>query len=172
MQKGASHFKTFPEFTKLTLADREMYEGLTIRFPPTIQFSFPALLLWWGVIDDCLVSELNGNLVFSLWVPGMEKDSGFSVLGDKLIDETFCEIFDLQKRQGKSARIVHTPDFVIRNCKYPDMFKFTSEPGYDEPIVSVKDFSSIEGLPLAKRRHVRSYLVEFDEKNIEVKPID
>ncbi len=172
MQKGASHFKTFPEFSKLTLADRDYYENFMSKFPPTIQFSFPALMLWWSVIDDCLVSELNGNLVFSFWVPGMEEDSGLSVLGDNRIDETICEIFDHQKSVGQAARIVHIPDFVIRNCKYPDMFRFASEPNYDEPVISVKDFSSVDGLPLAKRRHVRSYFVEFDEKDIEVKSID
>lgn len=172
MQKGVSHFKTFPEFTKLTLDDRELYERLTSRFPTTIHYSFPALMMWWGVIDDCLVSELNGSLVFSFWVPGMEDESGLGILGDQKIDETICELLDYMKKNHKAARLVHVPDFSLKSIKYPDLFKFTSEPDYDEPIVDIKDFASFDNLPSPRRSAVRRLFSEVNEEDVRVEPID
>jgi hypothetical protein len=165
-------FKTFPEFSKLTLADKVVYDRLTSKYPPTIQFSLPALLMWWGVIDDCHVAELNDNLIYSFWMPGLEEESGFCVLGDKQIDETFCAIFDFLKQQDKDPVLVHIPDFVLKNVRFPDMFKFVAEPNYDEPIINVADFSSIERLPAAKRRHMRQFEAVLSDENIAVKPID
>jgi len=165
-------FADFPKFTTLTLEDRNTYNDLVSRFPVTIQYSFHPLMSWWGVIDKCMLSELNGNLVFSFWLPGMDDASGFGLLGTSKVDETICEIFDHQKKQGGEPRLVHVPDFVIENIKYTDMFIFDGERNFDEYIVSLNNFSEVSKLSPPRRSALRRLLALFDESQIEVKPIE
>lgn len=74
-------FKTFPEFTKLTLSDKEEYERLTRGYPPISDIAFSSLMIWWDSLGGLAVAKLNGNLVISYWLPGDEEYSGLSLIG-------------------------------------------------------------------------------------------
>lgn len=165
-------FKTFPEFSNLTLADREVYEDFIENIPPTVQFSFPTLMMWWGSIHQCKVAVLHDNLVFAFWLPGSDRHSGLSVLGTRRIDETICEIFDHQRSTGKKPRLVYIPDFVTKQIRYPDLFSFQPEPEFDEAIINVRDFTDIQNLPNHHKSVVRRYSVEFNQDDIVVEAID
>lgn len=173
MPQGAKlPFPSFPEFTELKLEHKDVYNEFASQFPDTIQYSFHPLLSWWGIIHKCMVSQLNGNLVFSFWVPGMEDVSGLGLLGVSKIDETICEIFDYQKKQGDEPRLVHVPDFVIEQITYSDIFRFEGERDFDEYIVSLKNFSDISKLSTPRRSALRRLMAGFEESHIEVMPID
>lgn len=72
-------FKTFPEFSKLTLNDKDEYEALIKDYPPVYDMMFIGRMTWWDQLDSAAVSMLNGNLVVSYWLPGDEKHSGLSI---------------------------------------------------------------------------------------------
>ena len=74
-------FKTFPEFSKLTLNDREEYESYIKDFPPISDILFASIMVWWGALDGLAVSKLNDNLVISYWIPGDENTQDFLSLG-------------------------------------------------------------------------------------------
>jgi hypothetical protein len=131
-------FKTFPEFSKPTIADREAYNELIKNYPPYADLSFAMLMTWWNALDSLAISMLNGNLIISYWLPGDEKHSGLSLIGKDMVDESMCTIFDHLQEKGETARLVHVPEFVIANIRHPELFKYTEEREYDECVISLR----------------------------------
>jgi hypothetical protein len=165
-------FKTFPEFSKLTLADREEYEAFIKDFPPIHDISFAGLMTWWDTLDNISVAELNGNLVVPYWIVGNEKRSGLSLIGTNEIDESLCTIFDHLRDKDEPVRLVNVPEFVVRNVKYPDMFNFSNDRVYDEYVLSISDYYPIKNMNTFRRRKVERQLAKFDEKNIVIRSLD
>lgn len=165
-------FKTFPEFTKLTLNDREEYESFTRDFPPVGDISFSVLLVWWDTLGTAAVARLNDNLVISYWTPGDDEHSGLSLVGTKQVDESVETIFEYLRGRGEKPRLVNVPDFVVNSMRQPEMFSFGASSGDDEYIVSVAKYASIDGLPHYMRPRVRKFIRENDPKNIRVKHVD
>jgi hypothetical protein len=172
MTQYTKPFPTFPEFKPLTLSDKQYYENFISDFPTTIQYSFHSLFVWWGIVEKCMVSELNGNLVVSFWIPGLDEQSGLGIIGNRKIDETLCEIFDYQKDEGREPKVVHVPDFVIKEINFPDIFSFTSEPYADEPILRLKKFTEVKKLATPRRQALRRLFIALDEGAIDVTEIN
>ncbi|HTE57369.1 MAG TPA: phosphatidylglycerol lysyltransferase domain-containing protein [Verrucomicrobiae bacterium] len=172
MKTDAHAFKTFPEFSKLTLADRELYEELIAQYPPIDEITFPILMTWWSDLGDCMVALLNGNLVICYWRPGDEKNSGLCLVGNKLIDESMATIFDWLRAQGELMHLVHVPEFVVSSMKYPEMYTFTSERGYDECIVSVKTLCSLSKMIQYRRWKIRRFKSEVNDERVVLKNLD
>lgn len=165
-------FPAFPKFRALTLADRDAWEDLIADYPPIASYSFPNLMTWWSPLEPCKVSTLNGNVIICYWVPGSENMSGLCVVGNKKIDETFCEIFDWQKATGRKPRLVNVPDFVIDNVRYHDMFKFSPDSEQDEFLVPIARFMDPKTIPIHKRWKVRMFLDHMTNKGVLVKSLD
>lgn len=115
-----SNFRQFPDFTKLTLADKSRYEAEIADFPPFSDISFATLMIWWNTLDSCAVAKLNDNLVISYWLPGDEAKSGLSLIGRNKVDESMCTILDYLEAEGKAQKLVHVPEFVLSAIKYPE----------------------------------------------------
>src|SRR5438552_6672566 len=87
-------FKTFPAFSRLTLADKDEYEKLINDYPAISDLAFPTLMLWWNHLDCLGISMLNGNIVISYWSPTEQNDTGLCLIGTSQVDESICAIFD------------------------------------------------------------------------------
>lgn len=165
-------FKAFPEFSKLTLKDREEYEAYVRNLPPVHDISFAGMITWWSSLDNVSVSVLNGNLIVPYWLPGNEKRSGLSLIGTNDIDESLCTIFDYLREKGEPVRLVNVPEFVVRNVKYPAMFNFRNDRTYDEYILSVSDYYPLKNMNAFRRRKVERQLAKISDKSIVVKSLD
>ena len=165
-------FKTFPEFSKLTLADRDEYEALIKGFPPISDISFGSLMMWWNELGGFAISRLNGNFVLSYWIPGHDEHSGLALIGTKDVDESICTIFDFLRERGDEPRLVNVPEFVVNGMRYPELFSFKSGRGDDEYLISVSKFSAIDNMPVYMRTKVRRFKREVRAKNIELKDLD
>jgi len=139
-------FKTFPEFSKLTIDDRQQYSAR--------------------------VSLLNGNLVMPYWFPGYERHAGLSLIGTNKIDESICTIFDYLRERDEPVHLVNVPDFVISHIRYPELFKFTAERGYDEYIIPVTRFYPIENVNILVRPRIRRFIREMNGRKLEIKSLD
>lgn len=166
------HFKTFPEFSKLTLADREYYQRFCSRFPPSASLNFGTLMTWWSGLEPCKVAMHGGNLVICLWYPGYEEYSGLTVLGDNNIDETICAVFDFQRARGQEAKLAHVPEHIISQVRYTELFSFSSERDQDECIVDPSRLAKLEKLPTHKQWKLKRFMSEFNDERIKVAPID
>lgn len=169
-QTGA--FKTFPEFSKLTLADRDAYEALIAQYPPISDISFATLLLWWNPLGDLAVSLLNDNLVIAYWLPGGEKMSGLSVVGTNKMDESICTILDHLRERGDPVRLVHVPEFVMSYIEHPELFRFEGERDLDEYIVALSKFYPLSHLISYRRMRVRKFITNVAERRVSVRQID
>src|SRR6185369_7708435 len=125
-------FKTFPEFSKLTLADKAEYEELIKNMPSIHDISFFGLMTWWNPLGSMQISLLNGNLVIPYWLPGDDKHSGLSLVGTNDVDESLCILFDHLREKGDPIRLVNVPDFVVANVRFHEMFNFKEERQYNE----------------------------------------
>lgn len=165
-------FKTFPEFSKLTLKDRGEYEALIKDFPPVYDISFPSLMSWWNTFGSMSVSILNGNLVVPFWMPGDEKRSGLSLVGTNAIDESLCALFDHLRDKGEPLRLVNVPEFVIANVRYPSMFHFKEDRARSEYILPIARFYPIKNMQPHRRRKVERQIEKVGEHNIVTKSLD
>lgn len=165
-------FKTFPEFSKLTLDDKDRYEALIAQYPPISHISFPTLMLWWNPLSSSAVALLNDNLVISYWLPGDERLSGLSVAGTNKIDETICTIFDYLQEQDRPARLVNVPEFVVSNMHHPELFHFEGERSLDEYILDISKFYPLRHIISYRRHRIRKFLEHVDERKISVRSID
>jgi len=166
-------FKTFPEFSKLTLADKSAYEALIKDYPPIADITFASLMTWWNQLDGGpSVSMLNGNLVIAYWLPGDEKHAGFSLIGTEHIDESICTIFDYLREKGDQVRLVNVPELVVGNIHFPDLFTPIEERNYHEYIVPVSKYYPLKNILGHRRRKIERQLRHIGEENIVIKSLD
>lgn len=165
-------FKTFPEFSKLTLDDREEYESYIKDFPPIHDISFAGLMIWWNSLGGLSVSRLNNNLAISYWRPGDETASGLSLVGRQSVDESICTILDFLREKGESVRLVHVPEFVVSSLQYPEQFVFEEERDYDECVVGIKNFYPLSNAPYHIEPKIVRALARLNGSRISFKSLD
>ncbi|HEU5187250.1 MAG TPA: phosphatidylglycerol lysyltransferase domain-containing protein [Candidatus Saccharimonadales bacterium] len=154
-------FKTFPEFSKLTLADREEYESFIKDYPPVADISFGSLMTWWNELHPVKVAQLNGNLVIQYWSHEDERNSGLSLVGINKVDESICEIFDYLRSHDFPVRLANVPNFVIDHVAYPGMFNFREQRDHQEYVLDLNKFYPIDKLIWFRRKKVERQLKQF-----------
>ena len=169
--KPTDVFKTFPEFSSLTLKDQAHYERYVKDLPPIGDVQFFSLMTWWDTLDGVRVSTLNGNLVIQYWRPGDEKHSGLSLVGTNRIDESLCTIFDHLREQGQPVKLVNVPEFVINSIEYPDLYNFYADRKYDEYVMPVASFYPLDNLKGVRRRRAERLLKKYGDK-LRVEELD
>jgi hypothetical protein len=165
-------FKAFPEFSTLTVKDREEYESLIKKYPPIADFSFPFLMGWWGLRAPVAVSILEGNIIVSYCTKENTKIPELSLIGTNKVDECICVVLDYLKEHNKGCRLVHVPEFVIDNMRFPELFNFKSERNYDEYIIALSKFHPLKN---ASRHHVKrvmNFAQKLPNTRVSVGPMD
>jgi hypothetical protein len=165
-------FKTFPEFSKLTLNDRAEYESYIKDFPPIADMSFASVMTWWNGLGQAAASVLNDNLIVSYWVPGFEAEAGLALIGVNKVDESFCSIFDYLAIRGETPKLVCVPEFVVGHVRYPDLFHFKEQRADCEYIVSAAKFAHLDATPSWKRQKIQHQLQQMEGLHWEVRPLD
>lgn len=172
IKSALTHFKPFPEFSKLTPFDKEVYDAFMQQFPPSVALNFGTLMTWWNPLGSPGVAVHGKNLVISFWYPGLEEYSGFTVVGRHNVDETICAVFDYQLQRGEKPYLTSVPEYVVNRIRYPEMFAFDSQRRNDECIVDVDSALDFDKLPAHKKQRLRKLLNTVSEDSIKVLPID
>jgi hypothetical protein len=165
-------FKTFPEFSKLTLEDKDEYEGYIKGFPPSSDISFAGLMTWRNTYDQMRVAVLNGNLVVPYWIPGHKEYSGLSLIGTNKVDESLCVMFDYLKAKGEPARLALIPEFVVAHIRYPELFQIKSARSGDEYIFEVVKYYPIKNMSVMRRTLVGRALRKAKDSKITLQSLD
>lgn len=163
---------TFPQFTSLTLNDKDLYTELVKDFPPVSDLSFSTLMIWWNFQNSAAISRLDNNLLINYELPGDKANSGLSLIGTSDIDVSLCAVFARQQADGQLQRLVHVPQFVVDQIENPDNFIITNERDYDEYIVPVSQLYPLDNLNHNMRRKVKKFLVATEGTKVEVKSLD
>lgn len=165
-------FKTFPEFSKLTLNDRKEYEAYVKDFPPTADISFASLMTWWNSLNQAAVSVLNDNLVVSYWMPEFESEAGLALIGINQVDESLCVLFDYLVGQGQRVRSVFVPEFVVGHIRYPELFNFKAQRKDYEYILALSKYANLEEMTGWKRQKIEKQLQKVSSLKLELRPLD
>lgn len=165
-------FKTFPEFSKLTLDHRAEYERLTRSYSPVGDISFASLLLWWDAIGELSISRLGDNFVVAYWIPGDEDHSGLSLIGVSKVDQAVCAIFDYLRDKGERPRLVNVPEFVVNSLQYPELFNFRTDRGDDEYLISLAKFANPRAVPSYMRLRIEKFLRQTESASLQLKDLD
>lgn len=168
----AKTFKVFPEFSKLRFVDKGQYQAMLAGYPPISDVSFVSAMSWWETVGDYAVSRLNGNLIISYWFPGDDRFSGLSIFGTKNIDETVSYLLDHLGNTGEEKRLVHMPEFVVSSLHHPELFTFEQERAFDEYLYDVSDYYPLSHMPERRRKRVRKFLSQVDEKKVATRTLD
>ncbi|HET9412179.1 MAG TPA: phosphatidylglycerol lysyltransferase domain-containing protein [Candidatus Saccharimonadales bacterium] len=164
-----SSFPQFPKFTELKWEHKEEYEELVRGYPPIADIAFSSLMGWWSLKRVPKISLLNHNLVIMYTE---DKGTGFCLVGTNEVDESICAIFDFLKTHRSVARLVHVPEFVVNNMRYPALYQFNAERDYDEYVIDISKFFPLEKSPIFQQRRVKSFINKFSESRISVRQID
>ena len=163
----------FPNFTTLTIDDRELYESMVKEYPPYSDISFTTLHIWWDVEGKLEISQLNGNLIIKYYQPFDEENSGLSVIGINKLEETIKNIFDWQKLSNEKPKLIHVPEFTVNKILNLDNFDIKEEEDYKEYILDSEALSKLEGSLHGKnRRRINKFIREVEGKNVELKQLD
>lgn len=165
-------FATFPEFTKLNIQHRAVYEALIQDFSPIADTSFASVMTWWNSLGQAAVSILNGNLVISYWMPELENEAGLSLVGLNEVDESICTIFDHLKGRGEKPRLVGVPELVINNIRYHDLFRVREERRDCEYVVLAARYGDLGNMPAWKHQSIKRQLQRMRGVNLEVRPLN
>lgn len=173
MSPVSSPLKPFPEFTRLTYADKAAYESLIRDYPPINDISFTALMTWWDSMGEgILLSNLNGNLVIPYYLPGDEVNSGLSLVGKNKVDESICTLFDYLRERGEPVRLVNVPEFVVANIQFTELFNCTEQRRFHEYVVDTSCFYPLKNLAVYKRKRIEYILRKVGEERIVLKSLD
>lgn len=165
-------FKQFPEFSKLTINDREKYEQFIKHLPPVGDAQFYSLMVRWNAGDVPVVAIMNDNLVISYWMPGNDKTSGISLLGNHEVDSSICQIFDWQRSVGQRPRLVHVPEAVIASVSHHELFIFDGERDFDEYVVQLDKLTDVKALPGLFRVRIKQFMRRNSNRMVDVRPVN
>jgi hypothetical protein len=166
-------YPVFPNFKKLNLEDRQQYESLVEAYTPFSDMSFTTLHIWWNLDEKLFFSVLNQNLVLNYYQPFDKPGAGLSLLGNHQVDKSIGEIFEYLKSYGRQQRLVHVPEFVIKEIEAKDAYDISEEADMHEYVMDAAACAKLEGRELGRiRRKVNRFLRETEDYQLELKELD
>jgi hypothetical protein len=163
----------FPQFSHLTLDDKQLYEDLVTDYPPFSDISFATLNIWWNLEGKLEICLLNNNLVIKYYQSFDLENSGLSLIGKNKVDESIQVLFNYLKQDSEAVRLVHVPEFVIKAINERDQFKIKEEVDYNEYILDSHALASLEHPSHGRtRRKVKRFLREVEDRQVEIRQID
>jgi len=166
-------FPTFPYFIKLNLDHKDAYEAFVHELPPYSDISFTTLHIWWNLNGELSVSTLNGNLVIDYQLPFDELNSGYSLVGPHDVDTSLVTILDYLGDKDLTKRLVHVPEFVIKQIERPENFHLEEEIDYNEYIFDTQALAALEGAPYERlRRQFNRFNRELEGKSLDIRTLD
>jgi hypothetical protein len=163
----------FPDFGPLLLDHKEDYDRLIAEYPPYSDISFATLQIWWNLEGKLELSRLNDNFVIHYLLPFDAQNSGYSLIGDRQVDESIRAIFEYQRQHDEPERLVHVPDFAVKEIEHPEAFKLEEELDYNEYILDSHALASLQDPAHGRtRRKVGRFLREVEDRKVELKQLD
>jgi hypothetical protein len=163
----------FPNFTKLTPADKNIYNRAVADYPPFSDILFSTLHIWWNQYEQLAVALLNRNVVIKYELPFDADNSGYCLVGKDNIDASIETIFEYLDKNGQSQLLVHVPEFAVEAISKRENYDIQEEPDYHEYILDSTELARLEG---SSHGHIRTqinrFMREVEGKKLEHKPLD
>lgn len=135
--------------------------------------SFATLHIWWNIEGKLGLSTLNGNLVLNYYQPFDAENSGLCLVGKNSLKQTISTIFEYLESTDQPIRLIHVPEFVIKQLDQPHDFHVEEELDFNEYILDSQALSKLEGSLHGKnRRRVKRFLREVEGRKVEIRELD
>jgi len=154
----------FPNFSKLSIDDRAEVTRLTAEFEPYSDFNFVSLFCW-DTDDTTEVSVLNDNLVVRM-ADYMTGQVVYSLLGNKRIEETLNQMFEL------TDRLEFVPEVVIKSIQNRQKYFISEDRDQFDYIYRMRDHVDLQGGHFKVKRNkvnkfTRTYIDQLSLKKID-----
>ena len=159
----------FPDFKKITTADRKGVELYTHLYKPYSDFNFTSLWAW-DTNGERMISELNGNLVVR-FTDYETCEPFFSFLGNNKPKETAQELIHFAEKSGVSPILRFVPEESISGLESPD-FKVEEDRDNFDYIFYVPQLIDLQGSKFKEKRHSATrFLREYPDAVFKLKEL-
>lgn len=166
-------YPVFPQFTKLTLEDKDKYNQLVADYPPFSDIAFSTLHIWWDLDGQLSFAVLNGNLVLKYNLPFSPKDSGISLVGTHEVDNSLNTIFAYLQSHSMPAKLQHVPEFVVEKITDKSGLAIEEEPTWNEYIMDSRALANLGQSHHGRiRRKVARFLREIENREATLMSLD
>lgn len=142
----------FPEYTAISLANKDEYELFIHQFQPYSDFNFVSLYSY-DTEADAQLSNLNGNLIVR-FRDYLSNEPFYTFLGNKYLVETANELLVAASRNNYRDTLQLIPESVIRSePKLSETFLVSEDDANHDYILSVPALATFQGTKYANRRH-------------------
>ncbi len=150
----------FPNFSKLTLASKNIIEKLIINYPPFSDFTFTSLWTY-NTNESVEYSILNDNLVIK-FQDYITQEFFYSFIGSNKIVETTEILLKFSIKKGLDPKLKLIPHSVIESePRLNRYFLITEDPDNHDYIISA---SNMANLPKKIYENKRYYVNRFGKK--------
>jgi len=157
----------FPDFKKITLDDRKIFESYTQAHHPYSTFNFTNVWIW-GIYNDRAVSELNGNLVVRFTDYSTQK-SFLSFLGTTDCENTARQLLDFAENSSLTKELRYITEESIR-CMTDTKLHVKEDRENFDYIYSIPELAKLVGSKFKKRRHLAKRFQEaYPDAKFEVR---
>src|SRR6266403_59073 len=141
----------FPTFKKLELADKEVFEQQTKKFPPYSDYNFVSL--WsYNTEDDVTFSFLNDNLVMK-FRDYITNEPFYTFLGTNKVQETINNLLTLSDTENVMKKLQLIPEAnILTNKEIFDTFLINEDRDNFDYIFSLEKMGKLEGATYNKQR--------------------
>jgi hypothetical protein len=94
------------------------------------------------------------------------------MVGTNNAEVTMCTMFDHMRAKGEKPRLIHVPEFVMKEIEHPDLFVCKSERNYDEYIYRLSSFHPLKNLNAFRRARVKRFLNRTDGSSVITRSLD
>jgi hypothetical protein len=135
----------FPQFQKVTLKDKRLFDTFNAQFTPYADWAFGTLMTWWDIFDNLEASWLHGNIVIKSSYLSMGQEPVFTLLGDQHIDQSLGDIFSYQRADAMPQKVASIPQHTLDALKNPEQYIIEHDAAASEHILSIKKLVQLEG---------------------------
>jgi hypothetical protein len=152
---------TFPDFKKLQLSDREIFDHRTEGLKPYSNFNFTTV--WnWNINDTLEVSAFHDNLVIK-FEDILTGRPFLSFLGTNEVQQTIEGLLRASEETGCGPSLRLIPDCFEIDSDLRSRYNFVDDRDNFDYILSVHDLHDLSGHKFReKRKHVRQFERFYD----------
>ena len=162
-------FPKFPQFQKITVADKDTYlEYYSALSEPYSYFSIADLLIWVDFYGDLEVSDLNNNVVIKFTNVLEAATKCYSLIGTSRLRNTLEALSEYLHTQTDKPQLSFVPEQMINLIHKVNFPGLTIEVNRDDSdyVYKIDDFVLMDGKPY---RNIRERVRNFNRDNDDIR---
>lgn len=157
----------FPNFKKLELTDKTLFEKYTMKFPPYSDYNFVSVYSY-NTEELIKISTYNNNLVV-MFTDYISNKPFLSFIGNTNVRETIQVLFDYSLRNDLPQELALIPEINLLQKEVFSEFTVSEDPDNFDYILSVDEIKTLIGNKYrGKRNFVNRFVREYGEKEVQL----